>query len=187
MTSILFLLLPLLSAQPEGPRHYLGTSSPNPSPSDSLYIARQYRTEHNGVTHIVYRQRFQGADVLNAEWVVNLDREGRVLNSGGMLVPTPPSRTLPDPARALTAVRSAVRAVNPHLANFLVIESTQPPRVAGHVRFERGPLPLDIEGKQVWYSVNGDLRPAWNFFVAHTDRIQHARRRQMLLPTSDVV
>ena len=168
----------------EGPRHYLGNSDAVSDPRDTtarlalsqpardaLYIAKQYRTEHNGVTHIIYRQRFQGADVLNAEWVVNVDRDGRVLNSGGTLVSAAPVRTLPDPARSLTAVRSAVRAVNPQLADFLVMESAAMPRGTNTVRFDRGPLPLDVEGKRVWYAVNGDLRPAWNFFVAHTDRI----------------
>src|SRR5689334_11086415 len=37
-----------------------------------LYIAKEYRTEHNGVTHLVYRQRFQGVDVWNVEWTVNI-------------------------------------------------------------------------------------------------------------------
>ncbi len=40
-----------------------------------VYLAKEYRTQHNGVTHIVYRQQFQGMDVYDAEWVVNIDRD----------------------------------------------------------------------------------------------------------------
>src|SRR5215212_2814245 len=46
-----------------------------------LYLAQEYKTGHNGVTHLVYRQRFQGLDIHNAEWRVNVDGEGRVLNA----------------------------------------------------------------------------------------------------------
>jgi hypothetical protein len=192
------MLIPVCAAQPEAARHYLGTSlSLTPPSSDlreniarhhiesvaadlaltpedlsSVYIAKQYRTEHNGVTHIIFRQRFHGADVLNAEWVVNLDRDGRILNAGGNLVRGPKSRMLPPASRSLTAVRSAVRAVNPKLVDtFHVLESVQSARTPNGVRFDRGPLPFDVEGRLVWYSVNDELRPAWNFFVADTDRI----------------
>src|ERR1017187_8613153 len=32
----------------------------------SAYVARQYMDAHNGVTHILYRQQFQGVDVYNS-------------------------------------------------------------------------------------------------------------------------
>ncbi len=140
---------------------------------DSVYVAKQYRTEHNGVTHIVFRQRFRGVDVLNAEWVVNLDRDGRVLNAGGNLYPAPrPERQLPVRAGAFTAVRSAVASVNPSLKDrFAPFESSQPPRQRGGIRFTRGALARDVEGGMVWYAHRGDLRPAWSFFVADTDQV----------------
>ncbi len=140
---------------------------------DSLYVAKQYRTEHNGVTHIVFRQRFRGVDVLNAEWVANLDRDGRVLNAGGNLYPAPrPEKQLPVRARAFTAVRSAVAAVNPALKDrFAPFESSQPPSQPGGIRFTRGALARDVEGGMVWYAHRGDLRPAWSFFVADADLV----------------
>src|SRR6266498_2149025 len=100
---LLLFLAPVLAERPEAPRHLLGVSEPLTAASsaapedialdhlrrlapdlslgavdlDGVYTAKRYRTGHNGVTHIVLRQRFQDADVLNAEWVVNVDRDGR--------------------------------------------------------------------------------------------------------------
>jgi hypothetical protein len=67
---------------------------------NGVYVAKQYRTERNGVTHIILRQRFQGAYVLNAEWVVNLGGDGRVLNAGGSLFNAPQGRSIPPMSRA---------------------------------------------------------------------------------------
>src|SRR5947207_14110064 len=46
-------------------------------------VVKEYRTSHNGVTHLIFRQRFQGVDVVNAAWVVNIGRDGRDRNAGG--------------------------------------------------------------------------------------------------------
>jgi hypothetical protein len=138
-----------------------------------VYVAKQYRTDHNGVTHIVFRQRFGGGDVMNAEWVVNLDRDGRVLNAGGNLYPAPkPGRVLPARMRAFTAVRAAVAAVNEQLKDrFAPFESGEPPQKSSTIRFARGPLARDVEGAVVWFPHRGTLRPAWNFLVADADRV----------------
>jgi hypothetical protein len=198
VTAILLLaVFPALGQRTDSPRHYLGVTEPltnassalpediarqhlrslapelslTPADLESVYTAKQYRTGHNGVTHIVFRQRFRGVDVLNAEWVVNLDRDGRVLNAGGNLYPAPQqSRTLPPRIRAFAAVRSAVAAVNPKLKDqFAPFESSEAPRQPRGIRFARGPLARDVEGSVVWYAHRGALRPAWNFFVADTD------------------
>lgn len=33
----------------------------------SLRVIKEYRTEHNGITHLVFKQQFQGIDIYNAE------------------------------------------------------------------------------------------------------------------------
>ena len=196
-TSLLFVgLLPLAAQDPEAPRHLLGIHGPLTDSSsapaeniareylaslasdlsltrkdlESVYVAKQYRTEHNGVTHVVFRQRFQGADVLNTEWVVNIDRDGRILNAGGRLAATPKEGAPPAMDRARAAVRTAVRVVNPEM-EFAAFESDRAPRGRNKIRFAGGALPRDVEGAAVWYSVRGKLHPAWNFSVAHTDRV----------------
>ncbi len=140
---------------------------------ESLYLAKQYRTEHNGVTHLIFRQRFDGADVLNAEWVVNIDRDGRVLNAGGNLYPAPPAaRKLPSRIRAFGAVGAGVAAVNAKLTGrFAPFESPEQPRHPRGIRFARGPLARDVEGSLVWFAHQGSLRPAWNFLIADSDYV----------------
>ena len=69
------------------------------------YVAKEYKTAHNGVTHFVNKQRFQDVDVYNAEWTVNIDRDGRVINAGGFLHPAPEPGVMP------AAFQSAMRAV----------------------------------------------------------------------------
>lgn len=131
---------------------------------DGVYIAKRYQTAHNGVTHVIFRQRFHGCEVLNAEWVVNIDRDGGVLNAGGQLFPAPKSASVPELSRAQAAARSAVTAVNPEIAGAFVPQANfRLPRAANGVRFARGPLARDVEGAPVWFAVRGELRPAWNF------------------------
>jgi hypothetical protein len=130
-----------------------------------MYVAREYTDVHNGVTHVHYRQQFRGLEVYNSAYVVNVDREGRVLNAGGDLYPAP-SLPPPDPLSALTAVRAAVRAVNPAIPRdsqpFL---SRRTGARAGSVRFSFGALPDDVEGRAVWFGLRGQLLPAWAFVV----------------------
>ncbi|MEO7651394.1 MAG: M36 family metallopeptidase, partial [Bryobacteraceae bacterium] len=139
---------------------------------DGVYISRQYQTVHNGVTHVIFRQRFQGVEVLNAEWLVNIDRDGNVLNAGGQLFPAPKSASAPAQGRAQAAARAAVKAVDPEVAREFVPQiNFRAPRAVNGVRFARGPLARDIEGTPVWYAIDGKLLPAWNFFIAHSDAV----------------
>jgi hypothetical protein len=171
-------LAPVNSALPEdiAMAHLRGLAtelSLSPSDLESIYIAKQYRSSNNGVTHVIFRQRFQNAEVWNAEWVVNIDRDGRVLNAGGNLYPAPRQGAfLPVRGRAAAAARAAVAAVNPSLRDrFAPLESNQPARRSHGVRFFAGPLARDVEGAPVWYYSRGKLRPAWNFYVADSDRV----------------
>lgn len=135
----------------------------------SVYIVKQYTDDHNGVTHILYRQQFQGIDVYNAAWVTNIDAQGEVLNAGGNLFAAP-QFPLPDANSAYTAVRAAARAVNPKLAaRFTPFQSNRAPSRSQAIRFAGGGFPDDIEGELTWYSLRGYLRPAWVFYVLDDD------------------
>ena len=137
----------------------------------SAYIARQYTDAHNGVTHILYRQQFQGVDVYNSALVVNIDSDGRVLNAGGELFPAP-TGALPEPVTALAAVRAAVKSVNPKAARrFVPFQSQKVPRRKGALRFTSGELTEDPEGRMVWFAARGTLVPAWQVFVAAEDGV----------------
>ena len=193
---LLIVLLSTATYAQQVPRHFLGDPAQIPSPGtapdqiarthlrsiandlglsaadlDAVYVAKQYRTSYNGVTHIVFRQRFQDAEVWNAEWVVNIDRDGRILNAGGNLFPAPArGTTVPVRSRAAAAARTAVAKVNPALKDqFSPVESTGAPRMRNGIRFARGPLARDVEGAAVWYRSGDRLLPAWNFYIADSD------------------
>ncbi|MFO0504961.1 MAG: hypothetical protein ACK527_22550 [Acidobacteriota bacterium] len=72
----------------------------------NLYLAREYRTGSNGVTHLAYRQRFQGLEVYQSEWVVNIDANGQVISAGGNLYPAPTGAT-PDFGQVIPAAQAA--------------------------------------------------------------------------------
>ena len=132
----------------------------------SAYVAKEYRTEHNGVTHFVFRQRFDGIDVLNAVVKVNVDRDGRVINSGGSLFKRPAGPP-PSATDGAQAVRAAVRDVNPAIDGSYLSGG----KADGYTRFARGGLANELEGRPVWYDVNGTVRPAWVFYVPGENRV----------------
>lgn len=117
-----------------GPADFAGT-----------YVHKEYKSAHNGVTHLIYRQRFQGLEVYNAEFVINVDAAGRVLNAGGSLYNRPTASLPSSPAGKMTGAARAA-ATNPGSAA--------------------------AQGELVWYGVNGVLRPAWAFTVEESDGIE---------------
>ena len=138
----------------------------------SMHVAKEYRTEHNGITHLIFKQHFQGIDIYNAEWTVNIDRDGQVLNAGGTLFHAADQpAAAPSLASAHGALRAAVRAVNPELgATFYPLELDIKDRGA-KTRFHRGGLGDDVIGTAVWYAYNGSLQPAWAFSIVDQDNV----------------
>jgi hypothetical protein len=138
-----------------------------------LYVSKEYKTQHNGVTHLVYKQQFRGIDVLNAAWVVNVDADGRVLNAGGSLYGVPaPDLVLPSNSSALAAVRAAAREVNPKLGEvYAPFASDKPAHKRNGLRFASGGFAEDIQGEPVWYAVRGLLHTAWLFYIVDADGI----------------
>lgn len=136
-----------------------------------LYLEKEYKTQHNGVTHLVYRQRFQGLDISGAEWVVNVDRDGQILNAGGKLY-NPPAEGLRPPSSLTmrSAARKAAIAVNPVLAAEANISQAGLNHRA-ELRFSTGGAMGEITGRPVWYPLRGELQPAWEFVVTDGDGI----------------
>ena len=134
------------------------------------YIVKEYRTSHNGVSHFVYGQRFHGLPVFNAEWTVNIDREGRVINAGGFLSAAPGAGLAPASASsARSATRAAAIHVNPRLGEKYPAWQKE----AGERRhtFESGGFGEPLESEAAWFSLDGQLRPAWVVFVLDEDRM----------------
>ncbi|KAJ2375511.1 hypothetical protein IW150_002509 [Coemansia sp. RSA 2607] len=51
-------------------------------PEHNMKLKSAYRSEHNGVTHVYFRQVVNGLEVVNGNANVNIDRRGRVISSG---------------------------------------------------------------------------------------------------------
>jgi hypothetical protein len=157
-------------------REFLASTAPDLSLSaddlSGVFLAKEYRTDHNGVTHLVFRQQFQGIEVWNAEWVTNLDSSGAVVSAGGTLYGNPAAFGQVAGASSLSAVRSAVRAVNPALAaTFAPVETARATRREGAIVFATGDFGSDIEGRLVWFGLRGVLRLAWVFTLTDQDAV----------------
>ncbi len=138
---------------------------------ESLYVDREYTDAHNGVTHIVYRQQFRGIEVYNAAWSVNINSSGQILSAGGELFGAPRVEP-PSLQNAVPAVRAAIQAVNSRLADgFQPILNRSLVSRYGSIRFARGGLSEDIDGRMVWFGVRGSLQPAWVFYVTDEDGV----------------
>ena len=138
--------------------------------SPGTYVAKEYKTAHNGVSHIVYQQRFLGIEVYGAAWTVNTDADGKILNSGGTLYPDPGTISLPSQTTAFDAVRAAVRAVNPKLAaRYTPLLSSK--TASKGLRFAAVSLGEDIDADLVWYPIRGTLQPAWKFEITDEDGV----------------
>ncbi len=135
-----------------------------------VFLAKEYTDEHNGVTHLSYRQSFQGIEVANADFAVHIDRDGQVISAGGELFNAPESfnAALFESAAARKAVRTAVKSVSTDKQKtFFPVEKTRGAhQPAGSVRYSAN-LADDVEGTPVWYAVHGTLMAAWRMNVVN--------------------
>jgi extracellular elastinolytic metalloproteinase len=143
------------------------TAQQLPAPA-GLYLANEYKSDHNGVTHLTYRQRFQGLDIFGAEWRINIDKDGRVLNAGGELF-TPPTAQPANAAKLPQAAQAALSAVNPILARQSTLRRSGMTS-RGDARFVSSEMGK-LTGRPVWFPVRGTLQPAWHFIVTDADGI----------------
>lgn len=130
---------------------------------DSIYLVRQYKTDHNGVTHLRYRQRYGGIDVSGSDFTINLDRENRILNAGGAIFARPRAGMKAAGDDSLSSsIRSAMRSADPNSANDYTPMETGG---KGATRRFHRPQQGDIDAKAVWFPVEGKLEAAWQFVL----------------------
>ncbi len=135
-------------------------------------VAYEYRTRHNGVTHIYLRQRLAGLEVANGDLNINVDREGRIINLGNRFV-----RDLAGTVNTRVPAigpEHAVAAGAAHLglgpAGSLPVVSA-PGGPAQEVTFAGGGLSRDdIPVKLVyWRTRDGAARLAWDLVLRPFD------------------
>jgi len=132
-----------------------------------LYVVKSYVTEHNGVHHFVYLQQFDGINVWNSDFTVNIDANGSVINSGGQLYGRP-ARNLQAPQieSAATSLDRALSKLSPsRQGRFKPVRSTRDPILRTYRFAAEGASANPIDGDPYWYPVNGVLRPVWMFYI----------------------
>ena len=184
----LFAAAMIAIANPPASRHHFSISGALTAPSDrspeeiawdfvrqiapeygvsdvaSVYLARQYRTDHNGITHVLFRQQFAGVDAAYSEFVVNVNASGQVLNAGGTLFPAPAPALPPAAATLAPSMRAAMRHADPEGSGEQTpIEVQSSGKTRRFARLDRKRATVDA--RPLWYPVDGKLVPAWRFYV----------------------
>lgn len=81
-----------------------------------LRFSRDFVTQHNGVRHLTVQQQVHGMDVFGGLVQINIDKDGRVLNVGGELMPAIHASLAPDLVPVLTQAMAMVAAArNAHV------------------------------------------------------------------------
>ena len=134
---------------------------------DELELQYQYVSQHNGVTHLFFKQSVHGIEVVNGDLNVNVDRQGRIINVGNRLVGhlydkavVRGATLLPEEAIAKASERLGF---SPDKAQRLVLlESSGGP--APEARFDGGDLSMeDIPVKLRYYAdAQGKVSLVWD-------------------------
>lgn len=88
---------------------------------NNYVVKSQYRTAHNGVTHIALRQTLNGLEVQHADITVNVLPDGRVISVGSSFIPGLTSQSTPP-----TATMDAVAAYREFASDFGLTLTTTP-------------------------------------------------------------
>jgi len=87
-------------------------------------VVRDYRTTHNGMRHIAFRQQIEGVDLFRTTLKANVTADGRLLNVGGNFIPRPEGGFVtPKPVLGSSdAVRLAAASVGIALTDQMLVD-----------------------------------------------------------------
>ncbi|HEU4594079.1 MAG TPA: M36 family metallopeptidase [Pyrinomonadaceae bacterium] len=154
-------------------RHKLGVDEAD---LEELKVTDEYKSGHNGVTHIYLRQQLGGIEVVGAEASTNVARDGSVINLHSSFV-----KGLRGAANRRAPALSPIEAVEA-AARHLELTLTEPLNVleaeggpARRTAFSRGGISLDPIGVRLVFQPVGEssVRLAWSVEIHQTDG-QHA-------------
>ncbi len=137
-----------------------------------VVVTDRYTSEHNGVTHVYLRQRYNGIDVFGADINVNVAADGSIINIGNSFV-----ANLAGAVAAQAPARSAVQAVTA-AGRHLGLELNQAVEVVAQrggsarevVLSDAGMAAQDIPARLVYQPVApGAVRLAWQLEIEEPD------------------
>ncbi len=133
---------------------------------DGLRVARRYKTDHNGVTHLTLQQEVNGIEVFEGDYSFHFDRFGSLITAGGELIPA--AARSANLARPRLTPNAAFRRAAEFADVELTGEATTKTPAAGRALKQKLSLTekfgRDIEARLVYFPALGDqLRLAWEF------------------------
>jgi hypothetical protein len=170
----------------------LTTKSPAPAKPDAVAVAEQhvrsnlsslgltnsdiaewrvsdrYSTAHNGVTHVYFRQRLNGIEVLNGIINVNVTREGRVLNLGNRFISrlSEVANTSVPQTTADQAVRAAAAHLKIGVGEVSLTSLSAPVGPMQDVAFAPGSLAMrPIKARLQYLQVGRGARLVWDIQI----------------------
>ncbi len=135
---------------------------------DGLRVERRFRTQHNGLTHVVLQQTTEELDVFQAQMAIHLDRRGAVIGSNGELYPNlaserHPTEPLLDSSNALHRASQFANATtsSPPIPLAAARGASRAQRFGRSAGFSR-----DIDARLVFFPLGStQLRLAWELFL----------------------
>ncbi len=143
----------------------LGADGVDSGPN-GLIVARRYRTEHNGVTHVTLGQRINSVEVFMADMSIHVARDGSVLAASGELIPNV-ARTANLTEPKLTAaegLKIAAEDAEAEVRGPFMLRA-QPAGRELRQTFDRSAgFGRDVESQLVYFPISSDSsRLAWRF------------------------
>jgi hypothetical protein len=136
---------------------------------DDLEVVNNHRTKHTGVTHLIFRQLYDGLSGFQGEIKVNIDRHGRILSVNGDYFPGIAISLTPT-FSATQAVQRAARALFPDVPMIPKVKSASVEPDQATI-FDRGPFTQDMTAKLVVFPTQDGGRLAWRVRLHLMDRL----------------
>jgi len=138
---------------------------------NNYVVKSQYKTAHNGVTHIALRQTHNGLEVLNSDITVNVAADGRIISAASSFVPGLTSLSQP-----VAATLDARGAYSSFASEFNLSFSSTPAVIdfegglsSKTVLSSGGVADREVVAEMVYVPVDSNGRPgvelAWNLNV----------------------
>jgi hypothetical protein len=112
---------------------------------DGLRIARRYKTDHNGVTHLTLQQEVNGIEVFQSDYSFHFDRFGSLITAGGELIPA--AARSANFARPRLTANAAFRQAAAFADVELTGEATIKASAAGRALKQKLSLPCEIRAR----------------------------------------
>ncbi len=128
-----------------------------------LFVTSNYRSAHNGVTHVNLNQRYEGLEVFGGHVTVNVASNGVVVFAGGSLVTglarAPSGSTDLKVTEAVEAAARELQLAPP--TDLQVLSTTGQRAVVSGGGISDAPIPLRLG----WQPTKGGLRLAWQLVI----------------------